>query len=785
MKLRLKLILAFLLLSVLPLAGMTIYGYQSSISAFRVAVEAEADDMTAEMSGRMETVTADLSSRMQRLNGLPYEALLAQNTSGAGDAGAENFIRRLKTEIGDAAPLIQRLKYTPAPRRPPTTPRATPSGAAPQVMPRMIHRTESVIDIDSGSETPETDDGEPFVIHLNSMIFDNDDDGVGWEDGDELPGAARGPRVIQSGKNWIVLPRELQGLTSTVVPDILDSIRVFVDDEEAELIIEKISATMRDAEFDREDKQLAEAREMEESQARREVEIQKETLAAFQEVAAQASGRLKTMAEHFNSDPEQFQRRMSEEGFGVAMKELAKQTQAEGDAPQFKMARKFECNVEQDGKTVGHVEAQLNASEVLRTVLSETRSDQGEIPFAITADGSVLTPDEDDQKELEELGLGKLANNDGAIRPTQLGDNWVVQTRQVPEMDLVFGIARPVGDSLGAIRRTAGRNMGLGLGIVFVSMLGIFPLSGRMTHNLSRLTRGAERLAHGDLDVRVPVRSNDEFGALARTFNRMGADLQENQRQLVHQERLKKELEMCRQIQDEMLPRGRSNFPFAEVRAVSIPAREVGGDFFNYFTLPNGDVAILMGDVSGKGVPAAMMMANLQAMLKARLPLEPDLARLATALDEEIEAGTPREAYVTLFMAVIDAKRQVLRYVNAGHNTQYLMNGEEGTTSFVSSGRPLGLFSGGRYVQHECPLKAGDLLFLFTDGLTEAEDERGSEFGVTRLRELLEREQHGEPETILQRVEAEIHAYRGKAEPSDDATMLALRYAPVSVDTAS
>ena len=136
MKLRLKLILAFLLLSVLPLAGMTIYSYRSSCAAFREVVEAEAADMTEEMSTRMEAVTADLSARMQGLNDLPYEALLAQNTDPReGNPTGARFIRTLKDRVGDAAPLIKRLKYTPVPRpgspRHPPRPGMHPPGDAP------------------------------------------------------------------------------------------------------------------------------------------------------------------------------------------------------------------------------------------------------------------------------------------------------------------------------------------------------------------------------------------------------------------------------------------------------------------------------------------------------------------------------------------------------------------------------------------------------------------------------------------------------------------------------
>src|SRR5204863_8928808 len=189
------------------------------------------------------------------------------------------------------------------------------------------------------------------------------------------------------------------------------------------------------------------------------------------------------------------------------------------------------------------------------------------------------------------------------------------------------------------------RNLVVGLAIVGLALLGILPLSARLTRNLTGLSEAAEEVARGNLDARVVVRSRDELGQLARTFNRMAEQLRENQQRLVEQERLGKELEMCRKIQEELLPRDPLRSGFGEVQGISIPAGEVGGDFYNYFPMPNGDVALLVGDVSGKGVPAALLMANLQATLRARLPLETDLAALADQLDREIEASTPPELY--------------------------------------------------------------------------------------------------------------------------------------------
>jgi serine phosphatase RsbU (regulator of sigma subunit) len=411
---------------------------------------------------------------------------------------------------------------------------------------------------------------------------------------------------------------------------------------------------------------------------------------------------------------------------------------------------------------------QAESRQILRSILAGTVRQKGEIPFVIDAEGRLYAPGPGEQAQLEKLPLR------GSGAGAAAGD-WVIVSRPHPDAGLTVGIARPVAEPLAEIRRTAVRNLGFGLGMVVVALLGILPLSRRMTSELALLTEGAERLARGDLDARVAVRSRDEIGRLAATFNRMGQELRAHQDRLLERERLRKELEMCRRIQEDLLPRAGLRVPFAEIEGISIPAREVGGDFFNYFALSADQAALLVGDVSGKGVPAALLMANLQATLRARLPLTGDLARLAAELDREIDASTPPEAYLTLFVGVLDGRERALRYVNAGHNPPYLLHPRLGLEALESTGRPLGLLPGGPYEQRSVALAEGDALFLFTDGLVDAENEAGEPFGQKRLEALLLRERGIGPAELMARVDQAARGFRGSIEPADDATMVVLR----------
>jgi serine phosphatase RsbU (regulator of sigma subunit) len=459
---------------------------------------------------------------------------------------------------------------------------------------------------------------------------------------------------------------------------------------------------------------------------------------------------------------------------GTAARAAEAQTASAAREMQMQVeGRRVEIAVKQDGKVVGKANAMLNLDRTLRTVFALARRDQGEIPFAIDTRGALHNPDPEQRRVLESFGVTSLgpAATDG--KPRRAGD-WLIVARRDPS-GLIFGIARPIGESLREIRRTSVRNLSLGLLVIALALIGIVPISHGMTRHLTSLDAGVRQLAAGDFKTRVPVRSSDEFGSLAKAFNQMAEDLERHQALVVERERLRKELELSRLIQTEMLPRAPLRLGAAEIKGISIPAREVGGDFFNYFALSDGRLALLVGDVSGKGVSAALLMANVQATLRARLAHEADLARLATDLDREIDETTPGPVYLTLFLGILDIARQELRYVNAGHNPQFVIHEGNGFEVMGATGLPIALYPGQPYGEEVVPARPGDLLFFYTDGLVEAEDESGEMFGFDRLKALLGREQRQGVDTVLHEVEEAVRRFRGNHEPMDDATLMALR----------
>ena len=439
---------------------------------------------------------------------------------------------------------------------------------------------------------------------------------------------------------------------------------------------------------------------------------------------------------------------------------------AAGQPLQFDMHRGTEI--------VGHATATVSRKRLIETVLSLARRDRGELPFVVDAQGQIDTIGDEASRTLAGLGLDITALRPDAPSVAQtLGDYLVVMRRD--QSGIVFGIARPVGDSLRGMRRTSMVNLGLGTLLIGVLCIAIIPLSSRLTRDLAALTDGIRRLDLGERRTRVAIDSRDEVGELASAFNKMAADLESHEKTLVEQERLRRELELCRQIQNDMLPHGPLRAGWSEMAGISVPAREVGGDFFNYFVLPNGELALLVGDVSGKGVGAALLMANVQATLRAKLPLELDLTALVDTVDRDLAANTPSEVFVTLFVGIFNQNEKVLRYVNAGHNPQYLVHAGGAIDTLSSTGMPVGMMAGQGYVERRVAIEDSALLFLYTDGAVELEDESGDAFGAERLQDAIRGRDGTTAQEVLTHVEAALKTFRGTVEPLDDATIMAVR----------
>ena len=701
MRLRTRLALAFLLLSVVPLTAITLYSYSSSIRAFRRAVEAEGAAIAADMGRRMDLVTANVTDGFGRVSA----AAETRDWSGRDREATARFRQQVAASLGDAGSYVSRLQFIPAPTPPP--PPAPPHGhhvpppygrrLPPQPRPGVRPGTDSPSRAAAPSARSATADVRPVAAASPAQPPVAPPPPAAPGDA-QASAAAGGPGRVEANA-----PTTARKDSSQAVAD---AAQAAIDLIPPGSITPEAQAALQDL------RGLASAIP----------EVEQAATAAWG-AGLQAAAR--TLEQHARD----IERRIAAE----RQNSHNRAAQIQRLIERMSAGQSLDIPVWQEGRVVGTMNAEVSLDRVLRAVLGGRSREAGEIAFAIDTHGQLLVPSRSERATLESTGLLERVRHSKEAVQTVSNDGWVLVARRHPS-GIVFGIARPIGNALGDIRRATGRNLGLGMLAILVALAGIVPISSRMTRNLSVLHSGVRRIAQGDLSARVPVRSKDEIGALSAAFNQMAHDLGAHQKLIAERERLRGELELCRQLQTEMLPKQPLRLGFAEIKGVSIPAREVGGDFFNYFLLPQGEIALLVGDVSGKGVGAALLMANVQATLRARLSLEHDLATLADAIDHEIDDSTPKAVYLTLFMGFLDSSHRVLRYVNAGHNPQFVLRAAGGLDRLVSTGLPIAMFAGHGYKEASVTLNAGDILFFYTDGITEARERAGRDvrLGPTR-----------------------------------------------------
>jgi PAS domain S-box-containing protein len=286
-----------------------------------------------------------------------------------------------------------------------------------------------------------------------------------------------------------------------------------------------------------------------------------------------------------------------------------------------------------------------------------------------------------------------------------------------------------------------------------------------MYHDITELKRIEEevRQLNKDLENRVAERTEQLKSAMAR-----------QQQEAEERQRLEQEMHIARLIQQTLLPKSLPGLPGYEVAAYYQPARQVGGDFYDFLPLPDGQLGLIVGDVSGKGVPAALVMAITRTMLQATYRLGSPgeiLEQVNTSLYQDI----PPNMYVTCLAALLDSRTGRLQYANAGHDLPYLRHAD-GVSKLRATGMPLGLMPGMGYEQKEITLMPGDSLLLYSDGLVEAHDPQREMFGFPRVQGFVGAHPGGA--TLIDSLLAELGRFTGEVwEQEDDITLVTLQRA--------
>jgi serine phosphatase RsbU (regulator of sigma subunit) len=371
---------------------------------------------------------------------------------------------------------------------------------------------------------------------------------------------------------------------------------------------------------------------------------------------------------------------------------------------------------------------------------------------------------------IEGVGIGR----GGWTRTEVMLSGWL------PSRDILLGLYRGGGENpLGMLPAV----LILTIAVLFAIVLAfdlrlVASIGGGINTVFGSLGTAAKKLRAGDLSHRIAVQGDDDLWHVAEAFNQATEGLEQARERERERSRMESELAVARGIQARLLPEEAPRVEGLEIAGLSESAREVGGDYFDHLHLGDRRALLVIADVSGKGVPAALLMSGFRASLMTLVRQNPagaDPAKLSTTLNEVIVRSVEPGRFVTAFLAVVDGRDGRLVYCNAGHNPPLLLHADGTHELLETGGLIFGVMPGGAYANGEAKLAPGDLLVLFTDGVTEGANASGELWGDDRLLAAARRLAAPRCDDIARTLAGEVRAYEGEQGPADDITLLIAR----------
>ncbi len=325
--------------------------------------------------------------------------------------------------------------------------------------------------------------------------------------------------------------------------------------------------------------------------------------------------------------------------------------------------------------------------------------------------------------------------------------------------------------------------------VEIVSLFIGISLSRTITGAVHNLYVGTEKVTAGDFSHRIEVKGRDQLADLGASFNSMTENLERLVVVEKEKERLQSELEIAREVQNQLFPQAAPSMRTLELTGVCQPARMVSGDYYDFLCLQEDHVALAIGDVAGKGISAALLMASIQSIMRTQLSESaPAMAitangrsrrtystsHMVSQLNKQLYANTSPEKYATFCFAVYDEEQKTLTYTNAGHLPPILIR-DGAPHPLEVTGTVVGAFPMSLYEEQTISLHRGDLLMAYTDGISEPENVYGEEFGVDRIIELLVKHEDLPANEIITNVMNAVRNWHGEAEMPDDMTLMLAR----------
>jgi len=310
-------------------------------------------------------------------------------------------------------------------------------------------------------------------------------------------------------------------------------------------------------------------------------------------------------------------------------------------------------------------------------------------------------------------------------------------------------------------------------------------ISRRITKPLTKLATAAGKIGRGDFDTKLPTgKSKDEIGQLNESIREMQSELKEYIRNLQEttaaKEKIESELQIARDIQQGIIPKIFPAFPEREnldLYAILEPARDVGGDLYDFFFIDDDHLCFTIGDVSGKGVPASLFMAITRTLLRARMSDEVKVNEVIEAMNNELCLENENAMFVTLFLGVLNVETGHVVYCNAGHNYPFIIKKDGAVAELKGThGTPLGAMPDIIFGSSELQLDHGDTIMLYTDGVSEAIDLDEKQYTEKRIKDKLTEFNNASAKTMIKNIIDDLDIFVGEADQFDDITMLVLNW---------
>jgi len=319
--------------------------------------------------------------------------------------------------------------------------------------------------------------------------------------------------------------------------------------------------------------------------------------------------------------------------------------------------------------------------------------------------------------------------------------------------------------------------LSISLGFLGISIVVAVVLATLTTRPVKALYKGAEIIGKGNLDYRIEIKSRDELGQLANEFNLMTAKIKEAKEKEIASRIMEEQLEMAKDIQEGMNPIAFYNKNGIQIKGYTKAKESVGGDYFDYIDIDENKVGALISDVSGKGIPASLIMVMIRTVFTSYISRKDvSCAGVVRAINDAMSLELAFDRFATMFFMIYDRKNEELSFSNAGYGPLLCYRSSmKACTHTQLEGVPIGIDEEYEYKQARVKLNPGDLVVLCTDGVTEMRNAQQKEYGQKRLQNLLVNNYELDADKFVELLVQDLEKFRGSEPPHDDTTVLVLK----------